>query len=190
MSGETATSMPMGRCVVKPECGLARTFAVIDNEPTCVFDARSDDNCLPGETYFEPFDMCAFITDCDRTQYSLGEGCTDAFVRCNELSEDLIINEAYRLCTCPEDYHWNDENSTCVENAICDDFEFYHRRDNEPQLKPQCLHHQLFSYETYICEQDFDCKSVYYPWYTNDECVDFCDANTMVGNLTIMECFC
>ena len=126
----------MGRCVVKPECGLGRLFQVIDNEPTCVYDARNDANCLPGETYFRPFDMCVFITPCDSDQYSLGEGCTDSLERCYEVSQDLLIDEAYRLCTCPEDYHWDDMTESCVENAEIDDFEFYHRRQNEPVLKP------------------------------------------------------
>ncbi len=51
----------MGRCIEKPECGLGRTFAVIAGVPQCVLDNRSDANCMPGETYFAPFDMCATI---------------------------------------------------------------------------------------------------------------------------------
>ena len=56
----------MGRCIEKPECGMARTFAVIAGVPQCVLDNRSNDNCMPGETYFAPFDMCVFNTSCSR----------------------------------------------------------------------------------------------------------------------------
>jgi len=69
----------MGRCIEKPECGLGRTFAVIAGVPQCVLDNRSDANCMPGETYFAPFDMCVFITPCDRNQYSVGETCTEYY---------------------------------------------------------------------------------------------------------------
>jgi len=78
--------------------------------------------------------LCVFESICDRYQYALGEGCTADYERCEDISADLIVDEAYRLCTCPDGFHWVTATSTCDVNDELDDFEFYHWRDHDNKL--------------------------------------------------------
>ena len=50
------------------------------------------------------------------------------------VDENLIIDVAYRRCTCVSGRHWVTDEG-CVENLECDDLEYYHRRTNECMLK-------------------------------------------------------
>jgi hypothetical protein len=102
----------------------------------------------------------------------------------------LEQNDAFYSCHCPENSHWVEENMTCVENAVCNELEFYHWRTHECTLKTDCPHDHHFNYETYTCEYNFDCWDIHRPWFRSGYCIADCDTEEFQRDSDKMECLC
>jgi len=90
-----------------------------------------EENCGLNETYHGESNECLFDNQCPEGEWNFDGMCMTT--SCHVLSTELEQNDAFYSCRCPGNTHWDDTitpNGGCVENAVCNELEFYHWRNH------------------------------------------------------------
>jgi hypothetical protein len=118
----------VGYCREVPPCGQGREYRYLHWEPMCV-TPLIEDNCGKNETYSTETNECLFNNQCPEGEWNFDGMCMTT--SCHVLSTDLVQNDAFYSCYCPENTHWDDTELTCVENDVCNELQYYHWRAHE-----------------------------------------------------------
>jgi len=129
---ETGT-IPMGECVEIPPCGEGRTYLNVHWAPMCVSPMVEAD-CPKGLTYKGEINECVFENTCPEGMWNIEGTCMPD--SCEMVSADLVQHDAFMVCMCPENHHWDIAASACSMNLECSDSEYYSNRTDTCILKP------------------------------------------------------